>query len=310
MKFKRFIYIWDIHWNKSFIDFVNEKDDWKTKFILMWDIFDRWNYSYEVFEKIKEFHKDWKLELVLWNHDLFLIFWTLFHKHHMIYENQLRINWWKNTLDSFKKNIVYKQWLNKWYARKYQIDTANYLLENFNLYHIDELWNLSIHWWIPYFENWFEIWYDFWNWIFLKWLEMIKEFNKKIKEKDEEILWLFTWIQNPNYILRINSILQWITYNEIHWNDSTQFTPTWFLNREYELNENIKYWLIKTLKDNWLNRFFCWHDWFNVNENNINKDSIINRLDWRIWYYIVNNKNEFIEWWIFYPDNIKNKVAS
>lgn len=304
MKFEKYIYIWDIHWKKEFCKFIDERDDWKTFFILMWDLFDRWNYSYEVIEKIKEKHKEWKLHLILWNHDLFLIFWYLLNWSRWTFKWQFDFNGWKNTYDSFEKNVKYR-WLyqKNWETCKsvltYIHEVCEFLLNNFDLYYVDELWNLSIHWWIPFLFDWTPIWDSFWFNDYKEWFEYVKELNKLMKQKDELTLSKLTWIHETDSIVRaINSVhWLWIQNYKIE-KDFTQFVPTWYLNRNYDENKDIYDWMIKELDKYWFNRFFCWHDWKYIIEDKNVKDDRIIRLDRHIWFAVFNNKNELIESWL------------
>lgn len=77
-KIENFLYFGDVHWSQYFKDFIQKYYDVKTKYISVWDLFDRGEFSYDVFEIIKNLHKEWKFEMVLWNHDLFFIFWKLY----------------------------------------------------------------------------------------------------------------------------------------------------------------------------------------------------------------------------------------
>jgi len=293
--FDRYIYIWDIHWNKNVFNFIKENNDSKTYFILMGDLFDRWNYSYELIELIKQIYKDWRLNMVLGNHDLFFIFSQLSNPYKMIYDNQFKLNKWKNTYNSFKKNIIYKRkksWINlNWYM--YGI--AQFLLENFDLYLIDDLWNLSIHGGIPILFEGSLVWESFKYNEFSYWLDYVKELNNLIKKKDIKTLEKFTAIYQTNSIIRQNEIFYNLKLKDKEKN-YWQFLPTWYLNREYTLNENIKKTLLLELDKNNINKFFTWHDMQYLPKlDTINNKSRIIRLDYGVGVLIMNKENKIIE---------------
>jgi len=295
----RYIYIWDIHWNKNIIDFINKENDWKTFFILMWDIFDRWNYSFEIFECIKKIYLQWKLQLVLWNHDLMFILSTLtnYLKNNFLEQWKHPSNWMNKTLKSFRKNIQYKDWINTSFSKvkTYMFETANFLFKNFNTYYIDDLNNLSIHGWIPIMEDWNIVWESFWYNNFSIWLDRIIYLNNKLKNFDEETLRKYLSIYSTESILRNNSVFYNKSYLYNQWDkDYCMFIETWFLSRFYE-DLVIKKSLENYLDNIWINRLFIWHDSKDLKPlSQLNNFDRIIRLDHCIWITIYNNKNNLI----------------
>jgi len=77
------IVIADIHSSPNFKPMVKmlEEKYWNDeKFVLAWDIFDRWLNIHEVFQTVLEMAKNDKITITLGNHDLFFILWWWMHK--------------------------------------------------------------------------------------------------------------------------------------------------------------------------------------------------------------------------------------
>ena len=291
-KIERYVYIWDIHWNKNILNIFNKYNDWKTKFILLGDLFDRWNSSFEIIIKIQELYNKWILNWVLWNHDLFFIFTYLKNYSSDIYRNQLLLNGWKSTIKSFRKNVQYRWNYIHNDILKFCIDISKWLLENFNLYHIDELNNISIHWWIPVFFDWNIIW-DIYDNTFIYWIEYIKKLNKLIKLKDTQTINNFTALNNTKEILTNNKNYYNTKYDNSFINDYSWFIPTWYRNKEYINNIDIQTSIIKELDNNWLKKLIVWHDFADNTNNNI--QNRIFRIDMQCWILVKDRYNKVLE---------------
>lgn len=317
--FERYIYIWDIHGSKRIVEFLQKENDWKTFFIFLGDLFDRWSFSYEVFKEIEKLYKQWRIWGCLWNHDLFLIFSQLSNVSREKNKQMFKIpwNWGPNTFKSFENNIKYRKKENipTW---AYLIYVSNFLLENFWLYYIDELNNLSIHWWIPSFFDWELVWESFEYNKFTYWLDYVKKINSLMKEKDDETLEKLTSTYSTDSIIRQNNLF----WESNYWmplkyesKDYWMFVPNWYLNREYTLNKKINESVINELNRNKLNRLFVGHDWNNlINIKNIQNSDRIIRLDYNIWIVILNKENQLIDRFIIvhekYNEQIKQKKST
>jgi hypothetical protein len=292
--FNRYVYLWDIHWNKLILDEIDKYNDWKTLFIVLWDLFDRWNYSFEVFIKIKELFELWILKWILWNHDLFFIFSQLKNNSIDTYKNQLNLNKWKNTIQSFRKNVQYKNLYKHNNIWLFNIEVSQWLLENFDLYYIDPLNNISIHGWIPIFYDWNIVGDYFDNKEFLYWIDYIKELNNLLKSRDSNTISKFTAIYNSKWIIENNNKYYDSFYKD-KWDDYAMFLPTWYRSINYIDNNDILLSIKKELTNHNLNKLIVWHDYSDENTNNIN--DIIYRVDMRHWILIKDNQNIVINFY-------------
>lgn len=72
-KFDRIIYFGDLHGTEYFKPFIKKFDNGRTMFVSMGDLFDRGDHSYEIYKIIRKLHSKGKFQMVLGNHDLFLL---------------------------------------------------------------------------------------------------------------------------------------------------------------------------------------------------------------------------------------------
>lgn len=324
-KFEKYIYIWDTHWGNLLLDFLNENDDWKTFFYFLWDLFDRGYHSARNINKIMELHKNGRCDIILGNHDLFFIFWhsgDIIENFNIVqsYNNQLRWNWGRETLESFREycSANKKNWLS------YDTDYSEYLtkvrdfLLQFKIYWIDHNNNYLVHWGIPIWTNW-ELWWEVFDingeWLYLDWIDRIEKLNDDLMGLDEKTLMKFLWTYNSysdvvvKNTYEYNNLWEWEIYLE-----STQILPTWYLSRFYLNNEFIQETLSKELKRHWLRWIFVGHDWNEVDNkifnNKSNKSNHIvpwlYRLDrsniwsWSLdnfWYATFDKNGECIKLW-------------
>lgn len=324
-KFDRYIYLGDIHSRREFIDFVQEQDDNKTFFILAWDLFDRGSYSLDVFFTIERLYLEGKLQIVLWNHDLFFI-WYMNKNYHQtklfeINSSNLYSDIHYNINYQYDKaKMLYCSPLDTWYTEgqelflSYERENSDFspkektmsfltymakFLSQFNLYYIDDLKNLTVHWWIPFFTNWLPVWHHNKNNEWVAWLDFVKDLDILLKENKAEWLTFLSWSLDSDTLVNENKeYYQDLTlkgpidsYKWLYW-----FVPTWYLNREYETNEDVYLGLIRELEKNNLNHFFCGHD-YSSNFDSYNNLTRVYRLDLWIWYVIMNQDNKLITKW-------------
>lgn len=335
---KRYIYVWDTHWTHLFSSFINKYNDGKTFFYFLWDIFNRWNFSYENYETIVNLHKKGLCNMVLWNHDLFFILskWFMYEmwkmndivnknndnwkiqriKNH--FQTLFNMNWWYQTEKSFILNF----WWN-WVSETIEVEkkyseVANYLFENFDIYIIDHNNNLLIHWWIPILpnNNIVHIWY---NNSYICWIELITKINEWFKKLDiEAISILDGWINNDDKENIISAMIRFLNIPEesLKYTSSRYLSPVWYDNSLYDTNKDIQDTLLLELDKNNINNIFLWH-WHNkeiCDSDFCDKTKWewkrIFRLDrthketsewsyWSIWYAIFWKDNDIIAIWTY-----------
>lgn len=290
--FERYVYCADIHGSPLFESFVDHFHDWKTKFYILWDIFDRGDESFEVIEKIIKMHKEWYMDMILWNHDLFFMIWVGLHpisssviknistsfawqekEIYGIFEafyGQLIWNGWKNTVRSLK------EWYWDEYTKKLD-EIIDFLWTHFSLYHIDELWNLLVHGWVPILDDGSIVWEEI-DGEFYSWIDYVVKTNDLMKEFDISTLEKLAAIHH-RYAAKIYKWMEmrWIIVDEemseaqknSHWK---YFTPTWYANVRYEWESgNILKSLRWELDRKWLKRLLVWH-WSSEEESFSNLD--------------------------------------
>lgn len=332
---EKFIYVWDTHWSSNFLDFVEKFNDWKTFFYFLWDIFDRWLYSYENYEKIIELHQKWLWTMILWNHDLFFILskWLMFNiweinktivqkdnsvnfKKVLNYHNALfNYNWWYQTEYSFLRNFWWK-WVSETEdTQKVYSEVANYMLKNFDVAMLDHNNNLLIHWWIPILPTWDLVEIEY-KWKFLKWVELLLEISKWVKQLDYNAITILDqgiedW--KSDYIVsamnRFCDTKGWdenLKYWEVRY-----LSPTWYDSSMYDKNEIILNTLLKELNNNNIENIFVWH-WHNkevINQkfNDVKSNYWLHRRVFRLdRSHIQNAKWEY--WSIWYAIFDKNNI--
>lgn len=346
------IYVWDTHWSERFIDFIEQYADWVTNFVLIGDIFDRWLASYQIIEKIKDLYAQWKIKMVLGNHDLFYIFWKLYNiwtlkfneifslsiseeeyeklnKLFKIYNDQYFRNWWVETNNSFKLWILAKNMKNNfnpenfirdWFKdqdyleeeyNKYCLDIAKFLFTSFDIFHIDELNNISIHWGINILPNW-DLVAEKIDWEFVSWVERLRKYNEKLKNFDYEILKKLTaYFDNYKHQIFIEMKENWfINWKAFHNTDNTDYIPTWMPNYLIDKYEEVRETLIKELDENWLNRCIMGHYSNEYNKfNETPKNQRYYRIDrnfiwaWNFWVLILDKY-----WEVLKIDDVSNLI--
>lgn len=304
------MYIWDIHASSIFKIFIEKYNDDNTTFISLWDIFDRGPSSYENYLIIKELFEKEKYSMVLWNHDLFFIFWIWLSekynwfllkqlKGHKRYNDYLSLwkeaysylvyNWWEETLDSILERHSWLYWqkvsnLSEDEQNERLNEIARFLYQ-FNIYQIDENKNLLVHWGIPILNDWSTVLIQEKKEITKTWLETLEVFNKWFRELD---LWfliaLVTWASseyndfNILYDMKNHNVLKNPKLMESLLNridTSTHFIPTWYLNDFYFSHEIAWKTLKEELKKENLNALIVWHCGNNIPEEwfcNIDSD--------------------------------------
>lgn len=320
-KIERYIYVWDIHWNEWFKDFVDKYDDWKTFFISTGDLFDRGKDSYWVFSTIKELYERGLFWMVLWNHDLFFIVPKVYpdHPDSATFYDQFMYNGWDNTIDSFVESLsgVSKQmrWMNPvWEDKEKEIKEeiywmAKWLFNNFDTYYIDPLENLIIHWWIPMALSGDVIGENV-NWKFISWFDYVKFLNDWFKNNDFETIRKMTSVYPTDYIFADCKSYYWWTYDhdKFYRKFYNNYLPTWFDNQTYKEDVRAMEGLRKELDKNKFKRLISGHignfdDKFGKEDNQdtflqLDRSCIkMNERNWMrgIWYAILNTNNEIIE---------------
>jgi len=194
--FERYIYCTDIHGSPLFESFMDHFHDGKTKFYILWDIFDRGDNSFEVIEKIMKMHKEGYMDMVLWNHDLFFMLWVgLYSTTNNIIKNISESFVWQEKeiceiFRAFYGQLMWNDWkttfrsLQKWYWDDYlkKLDEIiDFLWTHFSLYHRDELWNLLIHGWIPILDDGSIVWEEI-DGRYYSWIDYVVRLNDLMKK--------------------------------------------------------------------------------------------------------------------------------
>ena len=182
MQKSRTIFIWDIHWCYKEFKLLIKKLDIKEfdKVFLVWDIINKWPYSYKVLNFVYKNRKLYKC--VLWNNEVnFLNFlkWN-FNKNHKHFKKL------KNKIEKHKKYklIKYLEELPLYIEEKEYIVLHWWLIPNKKIenHSIDEITRLREY-------NW-KLWYKYYNW------------NKKIiywhnaldwLQIREKTIWIDSW---------------------------------------------------------------------------------------------------------------------
>lgn len=185
-KFKRFIYFWDIHSSEVILEKLKEYDDWKTYFYFLWDFFDRWHFSIEVFFSLKKIVEEGKWAFVFWNHDLWFMFSHLLRNIKNSLQEEITEKWWYsnflittnlywkllllnweetiNDIKTFfeeynwKKKIKYPYTYYNWEpivlpkeiqsVEDLYVYMINFFVKNWNLALVDNFNNLLVHSWV------------------------------------------------------------------------------------------------------------------------------------------------------------------
>lgn len=291
--FKRYVYIADPHGSELFVDFINKYNDWVTKFYILWDIFDRWECSYEIIEKIKVLWNEGKLDMVLWNHDLFFLMWFWLHYWWDNIVSRLAEKlYWKNNKDIERIwEIFYKQfYLNKgwktidsferWYWKDRLKEKTNGIVNflwQFNLSKRDDLGNYLVHGGIPILEDGSVIWEE--NiWEFLSWIKYVEKINSLMKNLDIITLEKLS-AEYHHYAIEIYDEMNkrgLIIDEKISWYQVMDypvfFSPTWFGNSFYTKLKKVFVALRWELNRNNIKRLIVWH-WFNTTSDFSNLNS-------------------------------------
>lgn len=321
------LFIADIHSSNNFIKLTNKYKEEKVV-VLLWDIFDRWLYSHEVFQHMIELKKSlWdNLYITLWNHDIFMMFWMWLSetsdskiarlaKTSMneearivlqdIFYNQFISNWWDKTVASIERNF-YKTWVLS--AQQYFDDIIDFLYDNWNIYNVVNK-QLAIHWGLPLLNDWSIVWIYFNN-EYYEWIEYLELLNKQLKLCNPKILYRLSACDDEIWRLMYDDmLLLWKIKDKSkssqQQNNITNFIPTWYNNTYYYGGKNVypdnvlKHFR-EYLDNKWLQRVILWH-WWNWSDNfhKIDNSTIkkqyntFMRLDrsfrhWNIWFSIID----------------------
>lgn len=283
---ERVIHLWDLHWSAYFLPFIEKYRDGKTLFLSSGDIFDRGPESFAIMEKIKELHKAWEFDMVLWNHCLFFVLWLWLSSEWdnsvkrdmmkaiavnpksnfwnyqdvaLIFQRQFFWNWWNATMNSFEKGY-WKEHIDKWN------ENISYLWDNFGLVLKDPLWNLVVHWGLPILPD-GSLVGEYIDDNYVEWIDYLYKSESKLKALDYETLkkYTATYDTYANGILRMMEI-EWkvkdlpsakLALNEF----SKWFFPTWYDSGSYETIPEVKATLEKELDKHWLDKLVVGHFW-------------------------------------------------
>lgn len=274
------LYFWDLHWSSYFVDFVRKYDDWFTKFVSLWDLFDRGPDSYKIYLEVKRLYSQWLFDMVLGNHDLFFIFWIWLSeqynwfllprvKNNRRYSDyvalwkeayySLQLFWGESTLDSILERYSWIYWSKKSNLfEDEQIKRLNEVAEflyQFNIYKLDENKNLLVHWWLPVLNDWSVVSIQV-DWKMTSgWVELLEACNKWYRDLDFWlIIALVTWASseyqdfNILYDMKKNNLLKDSVLMDkmlSKIDTASHFLPMWYLNDLYFSHEKIA----RTIKD-------------------------------------------------------------
>lgn len=204
-EFKKILYIGDLHSSHFLEGFINSKKFNESYYIVLCgDLFDRGDHSAEVYETVRKLHEQWRLTLVLGNHDLFLSagFWMRGESHSKfaekarsvlsdidrailceIFTDQFYSNGGNSTMISFTKaygtNLATK------------VDEIIDFLMQFGLYTIDPSNNLVIHGGIPILVDGSVVGETI-DGKFVYWLDYVRELSKGLSNLDRNTLYRLT----------------------------------------------------------------------------------------------------------------------
>lgn len=271
----KYLILWDIHWQyDKLIEILNKYFDISDKVIFLWDYIDRWKDSLKTLEYLLNMKKNnpEKVELLWWNHDIFLIN-SILYKDKKLFETWFYYNRaFESTFFDYvpwNDRVLFRDWYDefikeyhdKFMNDEYFLKLAKDLLNYWKLYYKDKK-VFYIHWWFPILivnKNEYKL-LDFYNWL---WEESLKNLENDYK------LWLEKAI-----------LFFWKTSN----ND-----PTWF--DWAEVYERLTKEAFKNLlKEIWVKKMFVWHrKWENFPK--YLKWNLLNCLNlWYldIWFYYGN----------------------
>jgi hypothetical protein len=278
--------------------------------------------------KIKELYNKNQFDMVLWNHDLFFIFWIWLSeeydgfllkkiknnkKYKDNYNNYAKLwketlfylknNWWDMTINSIleiKKDsyFKYETKLTKNEINERLNEIAEFLY-NFELYKIDNNNNLLIHWGIPILNDWSIVSIEYDNTMTNWSIELLKAFNHWLKNFD---LWIMTALitgasaeyQDFNMFekMKENNLIKDVeTINKLIYrtiSTQTHFLPNWYLNSYYLSNEIIWKSLKNELKKQKINALIVWHCWNNI------YNEWFNNINSDYWKHLLNQDNTII----------------
>lgn len=304
----RTIYLWDIHSSQLLKSFIQSYYTLETLFISLWDIFDRGSNSYENYQIIKELYDKKQYDMVLWNHDLFFIFWIWlsekyngflidrvknswsYEKYKLLWKealSYLEYNWGDKTLDSILERHSWLYWIkqsNLTEEEQYKrLNEIAKFLYSFSIYKVDSNNNLLVHWWIPILPDGSIVSMLVNNTMTVSSLDLLEKLDKGVKELNLDILFALIWWESTEYNSRTilydmkeaKLIKDEKKINSLRLDTSRYFIPTWYLNRVYFSNDIIGKSLKEELKKLNINALIVWHDWNEVYEewfNNISSN--------------------------------------
>jgi len=293
MKFKRFIYVWDIHGSEFLEEFIYNYDDGKTKFYFLGDYSDRWFYLYKNYLIMKKLVEEWKLEFVLWNHDFFHMFWEWLKKGKIQSKIQKEIvKQWKVLTDyellqwynlALKDSNGWEQndrgilldaidrWIildteeeQKDYLEKINKEIADFLWEHWQLYIIDDRNNFLIHGGIPILPSQELVWGIIKDKWMIYGIDYIKEIAKGIKTFDLELLYRIDSPVDVDYEYKVISEMERFgniknrNYSIYEFVSKRLVSCIWYNNWLYE-GDLIRNILQKELNEKWINKIILWH---------------------------------------------------
>ncbi len=201
----KYLILWDIHWQYDrLLENLNQYFDKADKVILLWDYIDKNKDSLKVLEyllDLKEQYPD-KLELIWWNHDIFLINSILFYDRRLFYTWFYLSSAYKTTLFSYvpwNDRVLfydgYDEFIGEYHDKiskdPYILSLAQRLLDNGKLYFRDEK-IFCIHGGVPINiirKNEFQF-IDFYDWCSqIQWLSNLESDYKNKKESAIIFFW-------------------------------------------------------------------------------------------------------------------------
>jgi hypothetical protein len=268
----KYLILWDIHWQyDKLIWLLDRFFDISDKVIFLWDYIDKnkdslktLNYVIELKKKNKN-----KVELLWWNHDIFLIN-SILYKDEKLFETWFYLNKaYETTFFDYvpwNDRVLFIDWytefINEYHIKfmkdEYLLSLAKDLLEFWKLYYKDEKC-FCIHWGIPI---------------------------KVINRTDYKNIDFYSWIWEKSLIELENDYKKWIKKSINFYSETWKNDPTWF-NWANIYEQITKETFEKFLSNLWVWRIFVWHSSWQNNPK-YPKWNLLNTLnEWYsdIWFY-------------------------
>jgi hypothetical protein len=188
---------------------------------------------------------------------------------------------------------------------------VKFLFTNFDIFHIDSLNNITIHWWVPILPNW-DIVAEEIEGQFYIWIDRIKKINEKIKMLDYDVIKnMSAYFENYKDDVFIKMKKHWYSnWKHFHNTDVRDYIPTWFPNYYYDKYDEVKASLEQELNRHWLKKLIVWHYYNEYNKfNETPKDQRFYRLDrwivksWNFWVLIIDK-----DWNVMEIEDVANLV--